>query len=135
MRFEAGARLLHETKGVLEIESSRRHHGALLVKFTGVDTRDRAEELRGTLFVGAEDLRTLDTGEYWHHDVIGCAVVDETGAELGAVTRVDPGVAQDLFAIETPLGERLVPAVKDIVVEVDIRGRRIVIAPPAGLLD
>jgi 16S rRNA processing protein RimM len=51
------------------------------------------------------------------------------------VSSVVHGPAQDLLAVSTERGERLVPLVKEIVVEVDVRARRVVIHPPAGLLD
>jgi 16S rRNA processing protein RimM len=48
---------------------------------------------------------------------------------------VIPGAAQDLLAVATDQGERLVPVVSAIVVEVDVAARLVVIDPPPGLLD
>ena len=65
----------------------------------------------------------------------GAALPRPSGIEVGTVARVVPGPAQDLLALDTPVGERLVPLVKEIVVEIDTRNRRVVLDPPQGLLD
>lgn len=117
------------------MESNRGHGDRLLVKFEGIDSRAAAERSRGSLFIGSEELRRLDTNEYWPHELEGCSVADLSGMQIGTVTGVIAGAAQDLLAIETSGGERLVPIVKDIVVEVDLAGRQVTIDPPEGLLD
>jgi 16S rRNA processing protein RimM len=134
-RFDPGARLLDDSGNTLVVETSRAHGNRWLVKFTGIDDRDAAEKLRGPLFVSAEDVRELDDDEYWPHELVGVAVFLPSGEEVGVVDRVVPGSAHDLLAVTTERGERLVPVVKEIVVGVDIRGRRIDIDPPAGLID
>jgi 16S rRNA processing protein RimM len=134
-RFEPGSTLVREDGTELVIESARRHANRLMVKFDGVDTREAAEGLRGPLFISEDDVRDLDDDEFWLHDLEGCAVVDSAGEVVGTLSRVVPGAAQDLLAVDTPLGERLVPLVKEIVVDVDVEARRITIDPPAGLLD
>ena len=134
-RFEPGSRLLRADGSELVIESVRRHTNRFLVKFEGVESRDDAERVRGPLFVSADDVRALDEDEFWPHDLEGCEVFDRTGERLGTVTKLIPGNAQDLLAVATERGERLVPLVKEIVVAVDVAGRRVTIDPPAGLLD
>jgi 16S rRNA processing protein RimM len=105
------------------------------VKFAGIDDRTAAETVRGALYVSPERLRALAGDEYWEYEVVGCRVVDATGADVGVVTRVVPGSAQDLLAVDTERGERLVPMVSDIVVGVDVERRTVAVDPPAGLLD
>jgi 16S rRNA processing protein RimM len=134
-RFDDGARLIHDTGRELIVESSHQHGDRFLVKFAGVDSREAAEEIRGALHVPASEARSLDDDEFWAYELEGCAVELGDGTSVGSVLRVVPGPAQDLLAIETPVGERLVPVVAEIVVAVDRAGRRIVIDPPEGLLD
>ena len=134
-RFEAGSTLWHEDGRTLTVAGSRRHRDRLLVRFEGASTRDDAEALRGSLYVDAGELRALGEGEFWEHELVGCEAVDPTGASLGTVGRVVPGAAQDLLALDTAAGERLVPLVAAIVTEVDVAGRRIVVEAPEGLLD
>jgi|SRR5918995_2254976 16S rRNA processing protein RimM len=135
LRFEPGSRLIHADGRELVVASSRPHRDRLLVKFEGFDDRDAAEGLRGTLLINSEEARTLEDDEYWPHELTGCAVVLADGGVVGEVSAVVPSPAHDLLQVKTSAGDRLVPVVKDIVVEVDVRGRRITIDPPEGLLD
>ena len=134
-RFEPGAVLRHEDGRSLVVESSRVHRDRFLVKFEGSDSRSDAEELRGTLFVPAADVRELEAGEFWEHDVVGLDVISSGGERLGQVTAIIPGVAQDLLEVSTPGGARLVPFVKEIVTKIDPDARRVTVDPPEGLLD
>ena len=134
-RFESGSTLHHSDGRTLVVERARAHADRFLVKFEGVDDRPAAESLRGALYVPDEDVRRLDEDEYWYDDLVGCMVVRSTGDEIGTVRSVLERPAQDLLEVDTPRGPRLIPIVKEIVVDVDTKTRRIVIDPPEGLLD
>ncbi len=127
--------MIHEDGRELTVESSRRHRNRLLVKFQDTESRDGAEALRGSFYVKARNLRKLGEGEFWEHELVGLSVVDVHGVMRGRVARVIPGGIQDLVAVTTPAGERLVPLVSEIVVSVDVAGGRVVVDPPPGLLD
>jgi len=134
-RFEPGSRLHHDDGRVLIVESVRRHRDRLLVKFEGSNSRGEAEALRGPLYVGPEDLRRLGDDEFWEHDVIGCDVVTVSGERVGRAAEVVSGVAQDLLRVEVEGADVLIPMVKEIILSVDLAGRRIVVDPPEGLLE
>lgn len=134
LRFEPGSRLIHADGRELVVESSRPHRDRLLVKFQGFDDRTAAEGLRGPLHVPSQDVRALEEDEYWPHELTGCSVVLRDGTKVGEVSAVVPSPAHDLLQIETPAGERLVPIVKEMVIEVDVAARRITVDPPEGLL-
>ncbi|MGH2808771.1 MAG: ribosome maturation factor RimM [Actinomycetota bacterium] len=133
-RYDPGARLLHADGSTLVVERARTHRDRFLVKFEGIDSREDAERIRGTLYVDATAARELDDDEFWGRDVIGSEVF-VGGERVGEVTALIPGAAQDLLEVDTPRGSRLVPFVKEIVVEVDPTQRRVTIDPPEGLLD
>jgi 16S rRNA processing protein RimM len=134
-RFEAGSTLLHADGRRLTVESARSHRNRLLVKFAGVDDRDQAGRLRGALYVSAAEARELPPGEYWPHELIGCRVVRVGGDDVGEVSDVIPGAAHDLLVVRTDRGDRLVPLVKEIVIEVDTDKGTVTLDPPAGLLE
>ena len=134
-RYDPGAELFHSDGNILVVERSRVHRDRFLVKFAGVESREDAELIRGTLYVDASAARELDEGEYWERDVVGSEVFDSSGERVGTVTMLLPGVAQDLIEVDTSRGPRLVPFVKEIVVGVDPDARRVTIDPPEGLLD
>jgi 16S rRNA processing protein RimM len=134
--FEPGARLAHADGRALVVAGSRGHRGdRLLVKFEGIDSRTAAERLRGVVYAPDEQPRELELDEYWPRDLVGCAVHDPQGRRLGGVEAVVPGQAQDLLAVVTKSGSRLVPLVKAIVTKVDLEARTIIVNAPPGLLD
>ena len=134
-RFEAGSELLHEDGRALVVAGARSHRARLLVKFEGIDDRAAAETLRGALYVPAKAARELGAGEFWEHDLAGLEVVHaRSGDVVGTVSRVVVAPAQDLLAVDTPGGERLIPLVGAIVVDVDVPAGRVTIDPPEGLL-
>lgn len=109
--------------------------GRWVVALDGCSGRDAAEALRGAdVMIEADELPQLEDDQYYIHDLIGCRVVDAAGAELGNVVRVVPG-PQDQLEVERG-GERiLVPMARQLLQEVDLRERRIVVQVPPGLVD
>ena len=138
-RFAAGAELLLgpdlESARPVSIVASRDHKGALLVFFDGYHSLDDAEQLREwLLFVDASEVDDLDDEDaFWEHEVIGLDVVHADGSLLGKVSEVFSRPAQDLWSIQTPSGEVLFPAARELVVSVDLDAGKVVIDPPEGL--
>lgn len=107
--------------------------GRWVIALEGVADRDAAEALRGSdLIIEAGELPELAADSYYVHDLVGCQVEDEHGAALGEVVAVIRG-PQDLLEIERGGRRSLVPMARDLLKEIDVRQRRIVIDVPAGL--
>jgi 16S rRNA processing protein RimM len=143
LRFAAGSVLATEPaeRGPLTIDSSRWHSGRLLVRFAGFADRTMAEDLRGTLLVmdSAEVGPTADPDEFHDYELIGLEVVTAAGDPVGVITDV-LHQGQNLLVVRPAPDhpgqeEILVPFVAAIVPEVDVKGGRVVIDPPPGLLD
>ena len=123
----------------LTVASARWHSGQLLVLFAGVTDRTAAGELTGG-WLGVDTSQLPEVGdpdEFRDHELIGLSVRTISGDPVGEVTDV-LHYGQDLLVVSRsghPVGEFLVPFVKEIVPEVDIRGGVVVIDPPRGLLD
>ncbi len=142
LRLAAGTVLATEpaAAGPLTITRSRWHSGKLLVSFAGVADRDGADQLRGVLLVvdSAELEETGDPDDFHDHQLIGLAVIGPGAEQVGEVADVLHH-GQDLLVIKGT-GSRagteiMVPFVTELVPEVDLASGRIVIDPPAGLLD
>jgi 16S rRNA processing protein RimM len=119
----------------LVVREARPHLRRWLVSFEGVDRVEDAEPLAGAeLRVPADELRPLPAGHFYHHDLIGCDVITVGGTRVGRVSAVDDAGGTRLVVLG-PQGEALVPLAEEICVEIDVAGRRIVVAPPEGLLD
>jgi len=119
------------------VAGTREHSGELLVRFEGINDRDAAEELRGTwLLVDSATIAPPDDpDEFNDTDLIGLAVRTVEGAAVGTVDDVlHP--AQDVLVVKTAgAREIMIPFVKAIVPEVDVKSGHLVIDPPEGLLN
>lgn len=132
-RFAVGATVL-DGERVLTVESVRPHHDRLLIKFEQIPDRTAAEHLRGArLEIPGEAAHELDEGVFYPHQLRGLAVVDAAGRALGTLARVEEGVVNDLWVVDVGGREVLVPAVRQIVTDVDLEAGRITVDPPEGL--
>jgi 16S rRNA processing protein RimM len=136
-RFEPGSSLLLEDAGdgTLTVVAARPHRQRLLVRFEGVEDRNAAERLAGRyLFVPSASVPPPPEGEYWTHQLLGCQVVTERGASLGRIAEVMHTQANDVWAARDEAGvETLVPALRDVVVSVDVGAGRVVVREVPGL--
>jgi 16S rRNA processing protein RimM len=118
------------------LRAARRQGEALVVAIAGCDSPEAAALLRGWLLAVPEaEALPPPEGHFYPWQLEGCRVLMEDGREVGRVLRVEMGQAQDLWVIGDGAREHLVPAVPEIVRDVDLAARRVVIAPPEGLLE
>jgi 16S rRNA processing protein RimM len=104
---------------------------SLVVSFDHVETREAAEGLTGReLFVRRSELPELPEGEYYWCDLIGCEIVSESGERLGTLRKILPTPANDIYVIDGPGGETLLPAIPEVVIRAEVGERRIVVRPP-----
>jgi 16S rRNA processing protein RimM len=119
-----------------EVESSKPHGRQLLVKFRGTDSIDTAKTYIGSsVCLREEDLLSLKPGEYYHYQVVGLEVFDMQGHRIGVVTRTWSTPGGELYVVQGPEKEHLIPAVKEIIEKVDLAAGNMIIDPPDGLLD
>ena len=117
-RFAAGAVVYVDGEPATVVES-KRAGGRPVVRL------DRAVDRGSALEVPRASLPTPEPDSYYVADLIGLAVEEEGGRTLGAVADVEPGVANDVLALDT--GVQL-PMVEDCILDVDLGGKRIRIA-------
>ena len=140
-RFRAGAVLMtRRTDGsaaALEVATMRMHQGRPVILFRGIGSMNDAERLAGLELRVGEDDRDADRlgdGEYYHRDLIGCAVVTEGGEPIGNVTAVEGDRAATRLVVRGRRNEVLIP-LADEICAVDIAAKRITVRPPDGLLE
>jgi 16S rRNA processing protein RimM len=137
-RFVPGASFVTEpaTAGPLVLRSARDHNGVLLLGFEHTEDRTGAEALRGIRLLGDVLEDDGDEDSWYERDLVGLKAVTVGGDELGEVTALQSRPTQDLLVVRLADGrEALVPFVTAIVPEVDLEGGRVVLDPPAGLLN
>jgi 16S rRNA processing protein RimM len=124
-RFAPGARLFVGDEEHV-VEASRAAGNGWIVHFSGIDDRDAAERIRGSVVRGAA-IDAAD-GELFAHELIGAEVRDRAGTVLGSVTAVQANPAHDLLVLESGA---LVP----VVFVVEATAGVVVVDVPEGLLE
>jgi 16S rRNA processing protein RimM len=147
-RFVPGATLATARAGQtpdrstsLRIDDVRWLKDRPLVLFEGIETVEAAEALRGQgLWIAASARPALEPGFFYETDLVGCRVEtaggpDAPGTTVGTVQRLEGAPGASVLVVGTPQGEVLVPLADAICRVIDPAARRIVIDPPAGLLE
>jgi 16S rRNA processing protein RimM len=135
-RFEVGAVVFREgSDEPLTVASAHRDGPGLLVRFDEVRDRNAATEtLRDAYLEATPDPLAGDTF-YWH-DILGCTVTTTLGEDLGTVRDVFRVGESEVYEVTGPRGEILIPAVGDVVKELNPAEKRIVVDPHTlGLTD
>jgi len=116
---------------LIKITSVKLQTDRAILKIEGVDTVEAAERYRNKyLMIKREDADELPEDSYYIADLIGCTVVDTEGNDLGKVFDVIETGSNDVYWVKGEgKKEVLIPALKDIVVEVDIVNSKITIKP------
>jgi 16S rRNA processing protein RimM len=108
----------------------------LFVRMEGVTSPEAAKRFSGRLLaVAREDALPAPEGSFYPWEMAGAVVETRDGRRVGEFVGVDDNSAQPLWIVTDQGREHLVPAVPEIVVDVNVAARRIVIDPPEGLLD
>jgi len=138
-RYRAGAKVYLGTLTdctPTEIEAARPHKGMMLVKLSNVPDRNAAETLQGQyLMIPDEQAMPLGEHENYAHDLIGLAVETQDGKPLGTSIEILFTRANDVYVVAGPEGEILLPALREVILRVDLAAKKIIVAVPEGLLD
>ncbi|HVZ84750.1 MAG TPA: ribosome maturation factor RimM [Terracidiphilus sp.] len=116
------------------------HKGGIVLHFAGVDSISAAEALVGlAVAIPLEQRVSLGEGEAYIGDLIGCTLVDVTGAApvpVGEIQDVDRTAGPTpLLVVRGAQGEVLIPFAKNYLRTLDIAGKRVEMALPEGLID
>ncbi|MFC1889930.1 ribosome maturation factor RimM [Thermodesulfobacteriota bacterium] len=119
-----------------DVERVQLHKSSVLVKIKGIDSIDEATELVGrTALIPREELPALEDGEYYWFDLLGMEVVTEEGAALGRIDSILETGSNDVYVVHGSGGERLIPAIRDVIREVDTKRKRMTVRVLEGLFE
>ncbi len=119
----------------LEVEDLFLEKRILFIKLKGYPDRTSVEHfLNAQVFTSREQLNDLEDDEWWVDDLVGLVVVTPDGREVGTVAGIT-GNSGELLEVKSTdsEGSFLVPFVKALVPEVDIKAGRIVVVDLPGL--
>ncbi len=137
-RFVPGTQFIVEpaSAGPLTVISARWNKDILLLAFDEIETRNEAETLRGAkLFIETEEIGADDDEGWYEHELEGLDV--RVGANVvGKVSGLHTLPVQDLLVVTTNDGkEVLIPFVEQIVPEVNVGEKYVLVTPPPGLFE
>ncbi len=112
------------------------HGDRPILQFVGIDSISAAEPWEhAEILVPAEERAMPEEGAYLHDDLIGCVVEDDRDV-LGTIEAIDEYGGPPILRLKTPTGkELLIPFVKAMCKEIDVKSKRIRMELPAGLTD
>ncbi|MFH1699289.1 MAG: ribosome maturation factor RimM [Candidatus Zixiibacteriota bacterium] len=126
-----------EIRRPLKIESVKFVGDRPIVKITGITSHESAAELTNkTIEIPGEQAVPLPEGSYYQFDIVGSEVMGIDGTKYGIIEEVLFYPASDIFRIKSEkYGEVLFPVIDRFIIGIDIEKKKIIIDPPAGLLD
>lgn len=114
---------------------ARMHKGQVLLRLEGMDRIESVQPLLGSqLAVRRDQLEPLPEDEIYWVDLRGMSVVDRQRGELGTLKDLFTTAAHDIYVVEGPFDEILIPVVKEFILEIDRENRRILVDLPRGLV-
>jgi len=124
-----------ETHLPVDVERARVEKNGAILKLSGVETRTDAEALRGQmLYVAAADAVPLPGDSYFWHQIIGLNVRSDAGEDLGEVADIMQTGSNDVYVVRRDGGEILLPAIKDVVQDIDLAAGVITVHLIEGLI-
>ncbi len=121
----------------IKVKSARPHGNMVILMLEDIDTVEKAQALKNTVLYMKRADAHLPKGTWFVQELFDCTVVDDNnGKVLGTIVDVSETGANDVWHIKTPKGnEVLIPAIKQVIVNVDVEKGEILINPIKGLFE
>jgi len=138
-RFKKGSELFIDYKGEhisVTVATHREHKGMDLVKFKHFNSINDVEKYKGCdLLVSGEFIETLAENEFYYFEIIGCTVKTTDGEVIGEITEILETGANDVWIVKR-VGQKdvLIPYIEDVVKDVNIEDKEVIIEVLEGLL-
>ena len=131
--------LYFDNKGEKSIKviSARPHGNVAILMLDGIDDIDKARAMKNKVLYMKRSDALLPKGTWFIQELFDCTVIDEnTDKILGTICDVSETGANDVWHIKTPKGDEvLIPAIKQVIVNVDVEKGEILINPIKGLFE
>ncbi len=113
---------------------ARRHQDRLILELEGVETCERAEDLRAhVIWLARDQIGPLDSERWFVQDILGVEVFTDEGERLGKLTEVMHMPANDVYVVRGEGREILLPAIEDVIKAVDVVAGRMLVHLIEGL--
>ena len=137
--FKPGGSIFVRENGGLEkirtIKWVRPHTGTALISFKGINERSQAEALIGAeLFIPKAELPELEEDTHFWFDLIGMVVYTTEDRYLGRIESIIETGSNDVYVVRDHKKEVLIPALESVVLDVDVKAKRMLVELPEGLI-
>ena len=125
------------SKKEYEIENIKYHKDMVILKLGGIDQIEQAELLRNSyLKIDRNEEEPLEENTYYIVELLGLSVYTEEGILLGILDDIYNTGSNDIYVVKDSLGKQtLLPAIQDVIKEIDIENQKIIVHVMKGLLD
>ena len=125
------------SKKEYEIENIKYHKDMVILKLKGIDQIEQAELLRNSyLKIDRNEEEPLEENTYYIVDLLGLSVYTEEDVLLGILDDIYNTGSNDIYVVKDSLGRQtLLPAIQDVIKEIDIENQKIIVHVMKGLLD
>ena len=119
-----------------KVEKVRFSKNMVFLKLKGIDTIEEAENYRNLYIKRKRDKdEEIEEDTYYIVDILGCKVFTDEQKELGEVIDVFSTGSNDVYVVKDELGKQvLLPAIKDVIKNVDIENKLITVHLMEGLI-
>ncbi len=132
-RFKSGNMVVSNGE-TLKIERSRQHKGNIIVKFEGIDSIKKAQDLIGqNLEIPIKSMSSLEANSYYHYQIIGLEVWTSDYRYIGNVTEILSTGSNDVYIARGSNKDTLIPALKSIIQNINLQNGYMVVELPEGL--
>lgn len=116
-----------DAKDAMNITKSWQYKDTVCMAIEGIDSREKAEELRGKyLYTDMKNVKPLNEGSYYIKDLIGCTLQDEKGENLGEIRDILQHGAADIYVVK---GDKnfMMPALKKVIINFNLEAKKITV--------
>jgi 16S rRNA processing protein RimM len=119
----------------MQVETVRWANKNVLIKFVGINSPEEMAILRNQIvFINSQELPQLPEGEYYHHQILGLQVFNESGEKLGNIDEILETGANDVYVVKQENGEELLlPVIFDVVLSYHLDEGKIIVRLPEFL--
>ena len=118
------------------LTSFNANSGKFIIGLQDFDDIDQVKHLVGNeLCLKRSQLPKLTEDEYYWSDLIGLQVLTDDGALLGTIADIFETGSSDIYVVRGTSREYLIPAIGDVIQQIDLVNGRVIITPLDGLLD
>ena len=137
--LEAGTILLKSDRGKIheyKVLSVRSHKNIFLMRLEGLNSLDEAEKFRGAeILIRKDSLDRNGVNEYFWFELIGLKVYLNTGRYMGRLQEIIATGSNDIYVVREGEKEFLIPAIHDVVEEIDLKNKKMIIDEMEGLFE